>query len=262
MKDSTMRGQTAALVFLGALLLTGPAWGFPTTDYPAWVQRNLKFLQSAQNMAQTASNYAQNVMQTYMMAHNMVTAPLQSLSMMNGPSSQVYQAYTNLSYQSNQLAGDISGQNTAMYGAYNSFSLSGLSPSAFIKAEETDAYGSSAASQNEVQAVQQADQKTTSQIQAVQQTEQQIPADSSLHAQMELFNEQLVALRKQNIELNAEIKALVASDAMKNNQLANGQAATQAASNAGNSSFAGWRRALNKSFGVNAPPGTVGGGGG
>ena len=153
----TTRAGRAGLAILGSLLLAGPAWAVPTTDYPGWVQQAMHTLQKAQNMAQTASNYAENVMQTYMMAINLKNAPLQTLSMMNGPSGQAYDAYMNLSYQSQALAGDISGQNMAMQGAYGSFSLSGLSPAAFVKAEETDAYGCSAASQNEIQAVQQAD---------------------------------------------------------------------------------------------------------
>ena len=78
-----------------------------------------------------------------------------------------------------------------------------------------------------------------------------------MQKQMELTNEQLVALRKQNIELNSEIKALVAADGLKNQQRANGQAAAEAAAQNGASSFAGWRAAFNKSFNVNAPPGSI-----
>ena len=257
-------GSTKALAFLGALLLAGPAWGVPTTDYPVWVQQTIAVGQRAQDVASTASSYAENVMQTYMMAHNLATAPLQTLSMMNGPSGQAYQAYSNLSYQAGTLANDINGQNMAMAGAYNSFSLSGLSPAAFIKAEETAAYGTNAASQNEVQAVQADAQKTNSQIKSVQAAEQAIPAaaNNGLQRQVELLNEEMVALRKQNIQLSSEIQSLVASDAMRNSQRSTNQAAAIAATNAGNSSFAGWRGALNKSFGVNAPSGTINGSGG
>lgn len=260
MKNKTMGGR-AGLALLGSLLLVGPAWAIPTTDYPSWVVSMEKYLQGAQNMAQTASNYAENVMQTYMMAHNLTTAPLSTLETMNGPSSQAYMAYQNLSYQSSTLAGDINGQNLAMQGAYGSFSLSGLSPAAFVQAEQTDAYGSSAASQNDIATLQAADQKTTSQIASVQAAEQAIPspANVGMQKQMELFNSQLVALRKQNIELNAEIKALVLANANKNHQLALGQGAADNNSKLGASSFAGWRSSLNQSFGVHATPGTVGG---
>lgn len=263
MGHKTIAGR-AGLAVLGSLLLAGPAWSIPTTDYPGWVVSMMKYLQGAQNMAQTASNYAENVMQTYMMAINLKNAPLQTLSMMNGPPSQTYDAYMNLSYQSNTLANDISGQNMAMAGAYNSFSLSGLSPAAFVKAEQTDAYGSNAVSQNEVQAVQAAAQKTNSQIASVQKAEQAIPspANKGVQKQMQLLNSQMVALRKQNIELNSEIKALELANAMKNKQRAEHQGAAQANRKAGASSFAGWRKAFNKSFGVNAPPGSIGVGGG
>ena len=259
MKDKTL-WSLMGFSCLGALLLAGPAWAtIPTTDYPAWVQNLMALGQRAQDVASTASNYAENVMQTYMMAHNLATAPLQTLSMMNGPSGQAYQAYSNLSYQAGNLANDINGQNMAMAGAYNSFSLSGLSPAAFVNAEENAAYGTNAASQNEVQTVQASALKTNNAIKSVQAAEAAIPsaANNGLQRQVELLNEEMVALRKQNITLNSEIQTLVASDALKNSQRAGNQAAATAATNAGNSSFAGWRTALNKSFGVNAPPGTT-----
>lgn len=247
----TTRAGRAGLAVLGTLLLAGPAWGVPTTDYPGWLQQYLHTLQKAQNMAQTASNYAANVMQNYMMAMNLKNAPLQTLSMMNGPSGQTYDAYMNLSYQSSTLASDIGGQNAAMQGAYGSFSLSGLSPAAFVAAEQTDAYGSSAASQNEVQAVQAADQKTNSQIAAVQKAEQAVSssANTGTQKQMQLLNESMVALRKQNIELNNEIKALVLANGIKNKQRAGHQAAGNAAASTAQSDMDAQSAAAQQLFG-------------
>ena len=248
MKSKTMWSR-AGLAVVGSLLLAGPAWAIPTTDYPAWVLSMMKYLQGAENMAQTASNYAQNVMQTAMFVKNLKSAPLQTLENTNGPTSQTYQAYSNLSYQSSTLANDINGQNLAMQGAYSSFSLSGLSPAAFVQAEQTDAYGSNAASQNDVATLQAADQKTTSQIASVQAAEQAIPASSGMQKQMQLFNEQLVALRKQNLELNAEIKALVAANAVKNNQRSASQTINQNSANTAQADMDAQKGAAQQLFG-------------
>lgn len=214
------------LVLIG-ILSCGPAWAIPTTDYPAWVLSMMSWLQRAQNVAQTASNYAQNVMQTYMMVQNLKSAPLQTLSMMNGPSGQTYQAYSNLSYQAGTLANDINGQNMAYAGAYNSFSLSGLSPSAFIQAERNAAYGTNAASQTEVQSAVAATKTTDSQIAAVQKAEQAIPSSSGMQSQIQLLNQQDALMLKQNQTMIALATAKNTADGIKNQQRSANQAQAQ-----------------------------------
>ncbi|MHB8252128.1 MAG: hypothetical protein ACYDEV_00155 [Acidiferrobacter sp.] len=216
------------LIVIG-IMSCGPAWAIPvlSTDIMGDIQRLLSWAQRAENVAQTASNYAQNVMQTYMMVRNLKSAPLQTLSTMNGPSGQAYQAYSNLSYQAGTLASDINGQNAADMGAYNSFSLSGLSPSAFIQAEQNDAYGTNSASQTEVQSAIAATKTTDSQIQAVQNAEQAIPADSGMQKQLQLLNEQDAAQLKADQTEIALLTAKNTADGMKNHEKSIAQAQSQ-----------------------------------
>jgi len=218
----------AGLVFI-SILSCGPAWAIPvfSTDIMGDIQRLLSWMQNAYQVAQTASNYAQNVMQTYMMVRNLKNAPGQTLENMNGPSGQLYNAYSNLSYQAGTLASDISSQNAADMGAYNTFSLSGLSPSAFIQAEQNDANGTNSASQTEVQSAIAATKTTDSQIQAVQNAEQAIPSNSGMQKQLQLLNKQNALELKQDQTEIALLTAKNTADGMNNHEKSIAQAQSQ-----------------------------------
>ena len=250
----TRTGSVWALMIAG-LVVAAPAQAIPvfSTDIMGDLQRMYALAQRAETVMSTANNYAENVMQTYMMVKNLKSAPLQTLSQMSGPSGQAYMAYTNLGYQAGQLANDVNGQAMAYQSAYSSFSLSQLSPTAFIQAEESAAYGSHAASQNELQVAKAAAQQTDSQIQAVQKAEQAIPANSGEQRQLQLLNTQMAAQQKADQTEVTQLNAVVAADAVRNQQRSISQAAGDSSARAAASMFSGQRQALNYSFRAPAP---------